>query len=106
MFHHLYKSFCNFLFRLNVKHLQIQTTARAMDAYASGDSDITEAIFYFLICSICISKFLFVTFNQKGYLRHNPRLKYIFGRSFQASSVKCNAAVLLFTFVPNCSLFF
>ena len=39
--------FCNLLLRLNVKHLKIQTTARALDAYASGNSDITEATLYF-----------------------------------------------------------
>ena len=37
----------NSLLRLNVKHYKIQTSTRAMDAYASEDSDITKVTLYF-----------------------------------------------------------
>ena len=38
------KCFCNFLLRPNVKHKEIKTTARAMDAYASEKA---QAAVYF-----------------------------------------------------------
>ena len=38
--------FCNFQVRFNITHLEIQTTARAMDLYASGDSGVAEATKY------------------------------------------------------------
>ena len=39
--------FLLFLLTLKLKHKEIQTTAEAMDAYASPDSGITEATLYF-----------------------------------------------------------
>ena len=42
MFHSPLKRMCfrNFLLRLNVKCQELKTTARAINAYASGDLDI------------------------------------------------------------------
>ena len=42
---------------LDSDYLDIQTTARAMDAYASGNSNITKATLYFDNVSLAFGSF-------------------------------------------------